>query len=281
MNRLHGDGAVFPAGDMGAGRDAANAGGSDETNADMGEPGLSGNAAGTAPDSAPISAEDAAVILAVETDPKQPGMYRLAVRLPGGQEETGLTVHEDTLVGMRLLKGRRLSREEWDSLLSEQAAEEAYRAALLMLQRKARTGRELEEALKRKGFTPEAAGGAIRRLKARGLVDDAAYARRFAEQRVALHRKGSLLVRQELLKRGVSKAETERALEQVDRETELEAALALARKKWAQIKGDRRERKMKLITFLVRRGFPGKMAKAAAERAAEEADASSDGSEAE
>jgi len=281
MNRLDGDGAVFPAGDTGDGRDAVAAVGGDEADAEMEDPGLIGNAADTAQDPAPVSTGDSAEILAVETDPKQPGMYRLTVRLPGGLEETQLAVHEDTLVGMRLLKGRRLDRKEWESLLSAQAAEEAYRAALMMLQRKARTGRELEEALKRKGFSPEAAGGAIRRLKARGLVDDAAYARRFAEQRVALHRKGSLLVRQELLRRGVSKAEADRALEQVDRETELEAAMALARKKWPQIKGDRRERKMKLTAFLVRRGFPGKLAKAAAERAAEEADASLDGSEAE
>lgn len=216
-----------------------------------------------------------AVIVALEMDPKQPGMYRLAVRLPGSQDETLLTVHEDTLVSMRLLKGRRLSRDEWEELLKEETQEQVYRAALLMLERKARTSKELKEALKRKGYAQEAIAGAIRRLKERGLLDDAAYARRFAEQRVAWHRKGSRLVRQELLQRGVSKEEADQALQALDSGMELETAMALARKKWPQIKGEPREKRMKLIAFLLRRGFPNKVAKAAAGQVAAEAAGSS------
>jgi regulatory protein len=218
-----------------------------------------------------LQAGEQAVILAVETHPKQPGMYRLAVRLPDKSGEKLLTVHEDTLVSMRLLKGRRLTHEEWEELLKEEALEEAYRAALAILERKARTVRELTEAMKRKGFSQDAIAGSIRRLKQRRLLDDAAYARRFAEQRVAMQRKGSRLVRQELLQRGISREEADQALQALDSGVEQETALALARKKWPGIKGEPREKRMKLIAFLVRRGFPGSVAKAAADQAASEA----------
>ncbi len=223
-------------------------------------------------DEASFQTEKQAVIFAVETHPKQPGMYRLTARLPGDESESVITVHEDTLVGMRLLKGRRLTAEEWEGLRREESREEAYRAALSILERKARTSKELADALKRKGFSKDAVSACIDRLKERRMLDDSAYARRFAEQRVSGHRKGSRLIRQELLQRGIAKEEADRALGELDRGVEQEAAVALARKKWPQIKGERRERRMKLTAFLLRRGYPGTAAKAAVDRVMSEAD---------
>jgi len=191
--------------------------------------------------------------------------------------EYTVAVHEDTLVSMRLLKGRRLSPEEWQQLRQEEALEEAYRAALAIVERKARTSRELADALKRKGYSPEAIAGCMQRMQSRRLLDDSAYARRFAEQRTTSQRKGRHLVRQELVQRGISREEADRALGELDEQLEMEAALALARKKWPQLKGESKERRMKLTAFLLRRGFPSGIVKTAlsrvqAESAADEED---------
>ncbi len=267
-------------------------------------------------------------VTAVESHPKQPGMYRVWIRVPDGVEtmlhgedesesqadcknrgadrqlrrdaaekrrkreqppedwhaevdswlqeavhatnrgepnECVVTVHEDTLVSMRLLKGKRLSTEEWQQLRQEEALEDAYRAALAIVERKARTSREVAEALKRKGYTAEAIAGCLQRMQSRRLLDDSAYARRFAEQRTTGQRKGRHLVRQELVQRGISKEEADRALGELDDRLEIEAASSLARKKWPQLKGDLRERRMKLKAFLMRRGFPGGIVRAALE----------------
>ncbi|WP_276352426.1 regulatory protein RecX [Cohnella caldifontis] len=248
-----------------------------------------------------------AEVVAVEAHPKQPGMYRVAVRtmgenepdaaeravditgteadwhdevdaliegassrLPGTDSETVITVHEDTLVSLRLLKGRRLSAEEWEGLQREEAREEAYRAALMILERKARTSRELSEALKRKGFETDAIQSCIERLQARRMLDDSAYARRYTEQKATNQRKGRRLIRQELLQRGIAKEEADRALNALDTSVEQEAADALARKKWPQTKGDPRERKRKLAAFLLRRGYPNSVVRSAVERAVAE-----------
>jgi regulatory protein len=184
---------------------------------------------------------------------------------PGGETETVITVHEDTLVSLRLLKGRRLSAEEWEALRHEEDREDAYRAALGILERKARTTRELSEALKRKGYAPDIIKSCLDRLQERRMLDDSSYARRFAEQRAAGQRKGRRLIRQELLQRGIAKEDADQALGELDGDIEREAALTLARKKWPLLKGELRDRKHKLATFLLRRGYPNAIVKEALE----------------
>lgn len=225
---------------------------------------------------------DHAIIISVEMHPKQSHMYQVAIQLNGGgpvdeepdsdvvllDEEPDadivlLAVHEDTLVSMRLLKDRRLSAEEYVQLKAEQAREDAYRVALNMIERKPRTTAELATALRRKGYVQEAIEGCLTRLQHNGLLDDAGYARRFAEQRATNQRKGRMLIRQELLQRGVGRSDAEEAVSAIDADVERQAALALARKRWPQTKGSDYERRMKLIGMLLRRGYSQSIAREA------------------
>ncbi|MFC3797723.1 regulatory protein RecX [Cohnella sp. GCM10012308] len=210
----------------------------------------------------------AAVIVAVEADAKRPAMYKLAIAVDGQTEQALISVHEDTLVAWRLLKDRRLSPEEWEMLRKEQEKEEAYRSALYMLDFKARTQAELRRGLKRKGYAAEAIDGCLERLARQGYVNDAVFAQRFAEQRVTGQKKGSRLVRQELMQRGVDKREIDEAIKGLDEEAERSSALALAMKRWPSVKGkSERERQMKLMNMLLRRGFPGAAAREAVRQA--------------
>ncbi|MCC3371797.1 regulatory protein RecX [Cohnella sp. REN36] len=212
-----------------------------------------------------------AVVAAMQADSKRPSMYRLIVVPEGSAEQETLTVHEDTLVAWRLLKGRRLTAEEWAALRREEQKEEAYRSALAMLDFKARTQNELRQGLKRKGYSPDAIAGSIERLLKHGLLDDAAYAKRFAESRVSGQKKGRRLIRQELLQRGVGKGDVEEALEELDEGAERRSALTLARKRWPGVKGKTlRERQMKLMAVLLRRGFPNGIAYEAVREASAE-----------
>ncbi|WP_373229520.1 regulatory protein RecX [Cohnella sp.] len=182
--------------------------------------------------------------------------------------ETLLTVHEDTLVGWRLLKGRELTAEEYETLKADEQKEDAYKTALGMLERKARTTSELSRALKRKGYAPEVVAGCLERLQARRMLDDSAYAKRFTEQRATGQRKGRMLIRQELLQRGVGREDVEEAIGELDGQVEEESALHLARKRWPNIKGNDRERKQKLMAMLLRRGFPSGVVRSAVQQVA-------------
>ncbi|MDG0812492.1 RecX family transcriptional regulator [Cohnella rhizosphaerae] len=105
-----------------------------------------------------------------------------------------------------------------------------------------------------------------------GYVNDAMFAQRFAEQRVSGQKKGSRLVRQELMQRGVDKREIDEAIKGIDEDAERSAALALALKRWPSVKGkSERERQMKLMNILLRRGFPGAAAREAVRKASEAA----------
>jgi regulatory protein len=258
-----------------------------------------------------------AVVISIEAHPKQPNMYRIALKLErdeleiavrnqaelaleetelrnvdwtdevdaliaGAQSAVGegeglLTVHEDTLVSWRLLKGRELSATEYAKLKEDEQKEDAYRVALGMLERKARTTAELSKALKSKGYVPDVVAGCLERLSARGMIDDSAYAKRFTEQRAVGQRKGRMLIRQELLQRGVGREDAEQAIGELDGEIEQESALVLARKRWPNIKGNDRERKQKLMAILMRRGFPSAIVRSSIQQvAAESADQESE-----
>ncbi len=254
-----------------------------------------------------------AVVIAIESHPKKPHMYRIALKLDldesaledhGGvgeddldsgeephrsmdwndevdaliaraqtvrsENEAFITVHEDTLVSWRLLKGRQLSAEEYETLKQDEQIEEAYRSALWMLERKSRTAAELSMALKRKGYVPEVVGACLERLQTRRMIDDTVYAKRFTEQRAVGQRKGRMLIRQELLQRGIAREDVEQAIGELDGQVEQDSALALARKRWPNIKGNDRERKQKLMAMLMRRGFPGPVVRMAVQQVATE-----------
>ncbi|MCD9023437.1 regulatory protein RecX [Cohnella silvisoli] len=251
-----------------------------------------------------------ATVISIETHPKQPYMYRVALKLKldesepetrsqtdfeiekteqvssdwsdevdaliagaqsmGGLDEALLTVHEDTLVSWRLLKGRELSAEEYAKLKEDEQKEDAYRVALAMLERKARTTAEMSRALKRKGYVPDVVAGCLERLQARGMLDDSAYAKRFTEQRAIGQSKGRMLIKQELLQRGVRREDAEQAIGELDGQIEQESCFILARKRWPNIKGNDRERKQKLMAMLLRRGYPSGVVRSAIQQVASE-----------
>lgn len=186
----------------------------------------------------------------------------------GNDSDDLVTIHEDTLVGWRLLKGRELTAAEYETLKSDEQKEDAYKTALGMLERKARTTSELSKALKRKGYTPEVVAGCLERLQTRRMLDDSAYAKRFTEQRAVGQRKGRMLIRQELLQRGVGREDVEEAIGELDGQVEEESALHIARKRWPNIKGNERERKQKLMAVLLRRGFPSGVVRSAVQQVA-------------
>jgi SOS response regulatory protein OraA/RecX len=80
-----------------------------------------------------------------------------------------------------------------------------------------------------------------------------------------------MLIRQELLQRGVGREDVEQAIGELDGQVEQESALVLASKRWPNIKGNDRERKQKLMAILLRRGFPNSVVKTAIQQVAAQA----------
>jgi regulatory protein len=134
----------------------------------------------------------------------------------------------------------------------------AYADALRRLSRRDHAEAELRRALRRKGFPEAEVEDALGRLRSRGLLNDAAFASRYARSRLGSHGLGRHRVRANLRARGVSRPVTEAGLEAALGEvSEAEALDRLARRYWrAHTRDLPRRRLPKLWAFLLRRGYP-------------------------
>jgi regulatory protein len=142
----------------------------------------------------------------------------------------------------------------------ERAVQLGYRA----LGRRERTIAELRTLLERKRVEPEAIDAAVAELIEAGLLDDARYAKRFAEDKRELDRWGSERIARELQRRGVHPQLIERAVADRSREAELQTALMLLEQRLPPPRNDRdRDRAWRL---LIRRGYDVELAYEAVRR---------------
>jgi len=160
----------------------------------------------------------------------------------------------ETVAALGLRVGREVDRADLDRIALEEQLYEARQYAFLLLSYKARTTSELKQRLGRKGFSPDIVSSTLQRLAELKMVDDAGFARRFAEDRITIGHKGKWRVRGELLKRGVAKEHIEGALATAP--DEKEAAREVAEKYLSRNRRLEQDvLKRRLYAFLARRGF--------------------------
>lgn len=156
----------------------------------------------------------------------------------------------------------------------EKATAKVRERALRLLDQRSRSRHELRERLLdprrvkegEDGPDPDLVDDVLDSLTRSGLIDDEAFAREWVRQRFERRGKSSSVLRRELQNKGVSAADRESALQQIDESDERELARELARKKARSVKAvpaDRAERDKELrriVGVLARRGFPQSMA---------------------
>jgi regulatory protein len=118
---------------------------------------------------------------------------------------------------------------------------------------------ELRALLERRGVAPAAIEEAVAELEAAGLLDDARYARRFAEDKRSLERWGSERIVRDLRRRGVGAELVEAALAERGREDELSTALVLLSERFPNPPEDDRGRD-RAWRLLVQRGYEPELA---------------------
>ncbi len=137
-------------------------------------------------------------------------------------------------------------------------SDEPLSLALTALARKERTVAEMGSWLRARGVDAEQADDVVGRLIETGELDDARYARRYAEDKRELRRWGSERIRAALLDRGVSLADAEAALAEAGAEEEVDLAVELLRERRANLE-DAAERQ-RALGLLVRRGYDSEAA---------------------
>jgi regulatory protein len=137
----------------------------------------------------------------------------------------------------------------------ERALDLAYHAVA----RRERTIAELRTCLERKRVGPVAIDAAVEQLCEAGLLDDARYARRFAEDKRELERWGRERIARDLHRRGVPPELIESAVTDPGRDAELETAVLLLEHRFQTPPTSDRERN-RAWGLLIRRGYTPEIA---------------------
>lgn len=167
----------------------------------------------------------------------------------------------DTAVRFGLTKGKELSKQDVERLQEQEDIIALKQVALRYATYKSRTAEEVRRKMLEKEFAPEEAEYAVQFLEEFGYVDDRKYARTYIKEGVERKFMGVNRLRQELLKRGISKFDVEDALTEAfspesSKEAAFETALAAAEKKLRSLgRKDEEKRKQALVGYLQRQGF--------------------------
>lgn len=122
------------------------------------------------------------------------------------------------------------------------------------LAKRDRTEMEVRRHLSGRGVGEAVVDRAIAELEAQGYLDDARYARRFAEDRRTLDSWGAERIEQRLLAAGVAPELVAAAVADRPPAAELDAAVALLRRRFPAPPADDRERN-RALGLLLRRGY--------------------------
>ena len=164
-----------------------------------------------------------------------------------------LSLSADLVSSEGLQHNRVLTDDEIDSLSRSDRYQRCLIAATDFLTYRPRSISELRTKLERRGFDPETQTRVLESLKAKGLLDDAAFAQFWTENRESFSPRSRLLTRIELQKKGIARQDIERAIGSID-ETDSAYRAASSRVKsmrWS----DRQQFRRRLGAYLQRRGF--------------------------
>lgn len=196
-------------------------------------------------------------ITAIEPQARHPNRFNLYI-------DDRFAMGLSAIVAARLQVGRALSDAEIAALGSEEGLEDAHEKALRFLEPRPRSTAEVKQHLLKKDIPADVVAQVIEKLTGAGLLDDAAFAKYWVENREEFRPRAGRALRFELKRKGLADAAIADAIREIDEsESAYRAGLARARRLSTL---EYREFRDKLGAFLVRRGFSYQVAKQAAER---------------
>ena len=169
----------------------------------------------------------------------------------------------ETVMRHRLKIGASVSPEALDEIQAESETMRALDKALNFISRSQKTKKQVEDYLESKGYLKKTIEAVLDKMSAYKFVNDQNYAKDYAKS--ASKNKGKRLISLELKRKGVSDEDMSEALNNIDGETETEAATKIA-EKYLKNKEKTRESAVKCYKYLLSKGFDYETAKEAADK---------------
>ncbi len=152
-----------------------------------------------------------------------------------------------------LRTGQELSEADIAALQNKEQLEKAKRSALDLINRRPRSTEEIAQHLRRKEMPEAVVEQVIARLTEVELLNDAAFAAYWIEQREAFKPRSRLALGQELRQKGISRSIIDGALQNFDESAAAEQAARKQAGRWSHL--TEQEFRDKLGSYLQRRGF--------------------------
>ncbi len=194
-------------------------------------------------------------------NPKPHRRNRVDVYVDG---ELAFDLARDTVSKRELRPGRPIDRAEIDAIVAADARRSALDTAAAMLAHRPRSEREIRRRLAQRKCDPVLIDETVERLRGMKLIDDAEFARAWAESRDRSSPRGRRLIAGELRAYGVTAAVADEAAATV---SEADAAYRVAAKRMRSLTGaDYRAFRDRLGSHLQRRGFAWDVVRSTVER---------------
>lgn len=176
---------------------------------------------------------------------------RLSIYIDG---EYHSSLDKDILEELKLSEGMELDENEFVQILEIIQYKSALRAALYLLTRASKTENELRKRLRERQYPENAIDSALEYLKEIGYINDESYIESF----IRSTRDASGISRRSLYYKLANKGVDSELIRQKFEEADIDdfdSAMKAASKKAAGLKGNRREKALKLMNFLYRKGY--------------------------
>ena len=152
--------------------------------------------------------------------------------------------------------------ESFEVLLKERSYPFAMDKAVALLSMRARTEKEIVDALKRNAYPEEAIARVMARLHENGYINDAEFAAQYSSARVT-RGLGAKRIRMDLRLKGVDAEVIDEAIQTLDQDEVLNSAIKAAQKAARGKELNDRSDRQKILAALARRGFDFSVAKKA------------------
>jgi regulatory protein len=159
----------------------------------------------------------------------------------------------DRSLAARLQTGQPLTEEEISQLSREDEERRAYLRAMRCLSRRPHAEQEIWNKLSRSGFAEPVLSRTLERLREAELVDDAAFARIWVENRLAFRPRSAVALRIELKRKGVPSEAIERALDGFEEDKAAKLAAEKGMRRYRHLSHEVANKR--LMAYLQRRGF--------------------------
>lgn len=192
-----------------------------------------------------------ALVTAIEDQKRN--RTRVNIYLDG---EYAFSLEKETCAKLHIALGMTIEPEQVAQAAAQDERRVAFDRALSYLERRARTEKQVRDYLSQREFPPEVVDETIEKLKGYRFVDDASYAKNFAQGKMNAAGQGPHRIRRALKMQGVPDEVAERAVSELDGARQAQLLAAQAEKvlrRYAAL--PRREAMGKAGQALYRKGF--------------------------